>query len=203
MRGPGGHRLAGRGAGSARVGGCARNPVVGHRFSAGGAIPASAVAGRALHHTHRRALGRGHREGPLVSGRPRPRPRRHPHLPALPDRRRGHSRSGRPARSPCPTDVDLRKIVAADGRRDADRRAGHGYGSPTGGPPPCGAPEDRSGCTAIGRPRRRGDRARHRIDRSAGARHRRLRGRRRRARAAIPARGRAGPVACPRGERRA
>ena len=62
----------------------------------GGAVPAPAVARRAVQHAHRRAVGRGHREGPLVSGRPRPRPRRHPHLPALADRCRGHAdRSGR------------------------------------------------------------------------------------------------------------
>ena len=65
---------SGRGAGSARVGGRPRNPVVRHRFSAGRAVPTPAVARGALHHAHRRTVGGDHREGPLVSGRPRPRP---------------------------------------------------------------------------------------------------------------------------------
>ena len=152
---------AGR-AGAARVGGRARNPVVRHRFPAGRAVSASAVAGRALHHPHRRAVGRGHREGPLVSRRPRPRPRRHPHLPALADRRRRHAdrprRRGHRARrtSTCarswPTRSARRRPVAqavvwvADGRATALRRAGRSVGA-----------------AATGRPRRRRDRTRHRI----------------------------------------
>ena len=131
------------GAGSARVGGRSRNPVVGHRFPAGGAVPAPAVAGRAVHHTHRRAVGRGHREGPLVSGRPRPRPRRHPHLPAVADRCRGHADRRRPARSPCPTASTCARSSPRRSPRTPTGGCRPGYGSPTGGPPRCGAPDGR------------------------------------------------------------
>ncbi len=103
---------------------------------------------------------------------------------------------GRPAPSPCPTMSTCARSWPS-GRRDADRRAGRGCGSPTGGPPRCGAPGRSDRRPAIGRPRRRGDRTRHRFRRPAGARHRRLRGRRRRAGAAVAARGRAGPAARP------
>ena len=45
---------------------------------------------------HRRAVGRGVGAGPLVPGRPRPRPGGRPLLPALPDRRAGdHARAAR------------------------------------------------------------------------------------------------------------
>src|SRR5580658_8862094 len=44
---------------------------------------------RAVYRAHRRALGRGDRERPLVSRRARPRSWRHPHVPVVPDRRRG------------------------------------------------------------------------------------------------------------------
>ena len=115
------------------------NPVVRHRLRPGGAVPAPAVAQRAVHHPHRRAVGRGHRQGPLVSRRPRPRPRRHPHLPAVPHRRRGdRDRPGRrrhagPTASTCarsctgsvgewPTGGQA-EVWVADGRATALRRA--------------------------------------------------------------------------------
>ena len=76
---------------------------------------------------HRRAVGRGHRQGPLVSRRPRPRPRRHPHVPAFAHRRRGDghrsarrgaaARRGQPARDRRP-----------GGGRHSDRNAGQGVG---------------------------------------------------------------------------
>src|ERR1700756_44625 len=54
------------------------------------ALPGLPAPKRPLHHPHRRAVGRGNRPGPLVPRRSRSRPRRHPHLPALPRRRRRH-----------------------------------------------------------------------------------------------------------------
>ena len=122
---------------------------------------------RALHHSHRRALGCGHRAGPLVSRRPRPRPRRHPHLPAVADRCRGHA--DRPARrGHRPEGVDLRKIVAHAVGRGADRRSGQGVGGRRARHR--AAPLRQSlGAAALRRPRRRGDRTRHRLRRPAGA----------------------------------
>ena len=142
-------------------------------------FPHRPVPHRALHRAHRRAVGRGDRERPLVSRRARPRPRRHPHVPAVPDRRRGDTdRPGRrrhPARR-TPTCARSWPTRSARRRPACGRRSGW----PTGGPPRCGAPGHRWG-PGSGRPRRRGHRTRHRNHRPAGARHRRLRRRRRRA----------------------
>ena len=86
----------------------AANPVGRHRLWAGGAIPAPVLAGRAVQHPHRRAVGCGHRPRPLVSRRQGPRPRRGAHVPAVAyrcggdadrARRRGaQARRRRPAR---------------------------------------------------------------------------------------------------------
>ena len=124
--------------GSARLRGSAGNSVVRHRFRAGGAVSAPAVAQRSLHHAHRGAVGCGHRQGPLVSRRTRPRPRRDPHLPAVPHRSGGDRDRRSPARCSRPAGVNLREIVdravgewpasgqarvwVADGRATALRR---------------------------------------------------------------------------------
>ena len=97
---------------------------------------------RAVHRAHGRAVGCGDREGPLVSRRARSRPRRHPHIPAVPDRWRGHTdRAGRgrhqaQGRRPAP-DRGRR------GRRNAVRRTCSGLGGARDGPPRCGAPGHR------------------------------------------------------------
>ncbi len=115
---------------------------VGDRRRAGRAVSAPAVAHGALHRAHGRAVGRGDREGPLVSRRARPRPRRHPHLPAVQDRRRGDTdRPGR-GRSPGPWTPTCARSWP---RPSATRRRACGLrsGLPTGGPPRCGAPGHR------------------------------------------------------------
>ena len=121
-----------------RVRGSAGNPVVRHRLRPGRAVPAPARAQRAVHDAHGRTVGCGHRPRPLVPRRPRPRPRRHPDLPAVAHRRRRDRPIG-PAGAVTPPDgVDLREIVhqvvgetptgtqakvwVADGRATALRR---------------------------------------------------------------------------------
>ena len=87
------------------------NPVVRHQLRSGRAVPAPAVAQRAVHDPHRRAVGCGDRPRPLVSRRPRPRPRRHPHVPAVAHRRRGRQPIGPAGAVDQPDGVDLREIV--------------------------------------------------------------------------------------------
>ena len=160
-------------------------------------FPHRPVAQRALHHPHRRAVGRGHRPGPLVPRRPRPRPRRHPHLPAVPHRRRRDAhrpgRRGQAARRgrTCARSCDQR------GRRDGRRGARPGSGSPTAAPPRCAAGPPWSARVTLGG--RAGEEiavdigmsdrlAREIASYGAGCR---------RARAAVAARRRAGPAARP------
>ena len=56
--------------GTPRMRGSARNPVVRHQLRAGRAVPAPARAQRAVHDAHRRTMGGGDRQGPLVPRRP-------------------------------------------------------------------------------------------------------------------------------------
>ena len=162
--------------GTAWIGRRSRTAALGDRRRAGRAVSAPAVPHGSIHRAHGRAVGRGDREGPLVSRRARPRPRRHPHLPAVQDRRRGDTdRPGRcrhPARGCRPArDRGQRR------RRRADGRAGSGLGRRRAGHR-AAARRDIAGFPAGERPRRRRHRTRHRNYRSSGARHRRIRPRR-------------------------
>ena len=132
------HHVDGRDAGHPRFRGRVGNPVVRHQLRPGRAVPAPACAQRALHRSHGRALGCRHRSRALVPRRPRPRPRRHPHVPAVTHRRRrddhrparcGHAaRRGEPARDRAQGD-----------RRDARPERRPRCGSPTGAAPRCAA----------------------------------------------------------------
>ena len=133
----------------ARLGGGAGNPVVRHRLRTGGAVPASAVAQRALHHPHRRAVGRGHRPRPLVPRRPRPRPRRHPHLPAVAHRRRVDRDRPAPVRCSGPTGSTCAR--SSTGRSASGPPAGRrGCGSPTAAPPRCAGAQSVVGPRTLG-----------------------------------------------------
>ena len=94
-----------------------------------GPLLAAVQAGQVVTFPHRRggptgevdpadrgAVGRGLGAGPLVPGRPRPRPGGRPLVPALPDRRAGDDARRRRAAVQVPPGVDLLAVVDRGGR---------------------------------------------------------------------------------------
>ena len=137
-----------------------------------------------LRAAHGRAVGRGVLAGPLVRGRPRPRPGRAALLPAVAHRRAGHARSARRARCAVPDGRrPARAWCARERRAAAGGRHGAGVGGRGTGRTGCAAWPRSSAAQATRAARRRG-RAR-----AAEPRHRRplARGPRRGRRGARPA----------------